>query len=149
MSLSSSMQETTLFNLIRAKLKRSKMQYKDEDDPDSEKRDEENAAFMSQEMSVLVAAQNMIRMIRKLHYAMLLLGLASLAIMITSLVQKWYGDSHHARGALQGLTVVFSFVLLMMWLVRAETPTNILMLLFVMAFASLSMGIVCGIELAS
>ena len=152
-SLSSSMQENTLYQLIKSKLKRQKLsKYGDNgkpEDDESDQIDEENAAFMSHEMAVLVSAQNMIRMVRKLHVAMLILGLVSLAIMAASLAEKWYGDSKHAGGALQGLTVVFSFALLIMWLIRAESPTNILMLLIVMAFASLSMGIVCGVELAS
>lgn len=144
--LSSTMQENALFQLIKTKIRGLKR--KKEDGPsDGENDDEESAALMSHEMAVLVAAQNMIRMLRKLHVAMLVLGLASLAIMITSIFNKWYGDSKHAKGALQGLTCVFSFVLLIMWLIRAESPTNMLMLLLVMGISSLSMGIVCGLEL--
>ena len=143
-------QENTLYHLMRSKLRSTCMKdmKKTDGDDAQDDTDEESAIIASQEMSVLVASQNMIRMVRKLHLAMLLLGLVSIGIMISALVEKWYGSSPHARGALQGLTVVFSFVLLIMWLIRSESPTNLVMLLFTMALASLSMGIVCGIELS-
>jgi hypothetical protein len=105
--------------------------------------DDEDAAFIGDEMAVLVSAQNMVRMVRKLHVAMLVMGCGTLALLITALCLGWYGESNHAKGALQGLTIVFGFVLSIMWLVRAESPTNILTLLFVMALASASLGIIC------
>ena len=100
-TFSSAMQERTVSNMIRNRL--HCMGYSrdvelarnagDDGDGDDMGREEEKATLMSHEMAVLVSSQNMIRMIRKLHVAMLVLGIACLSVMIVTLVEEWYGGS--------------------------------------------------------
>ena len=144
------MYEQTLNGMITTRLRKNAVTGKpvgEEGDADVEKACDETAAILGEEMSTMVGAQSLYRTIRKLHYVMLLLGVTTLAVLLASLVQRWYGDSKHARAGLEATTVIFFFCLLIMWHLRNETPVNLLMLLLVNGLAALSLGMVVGLEM--
>lgn len=138
------MQEQTLNGMIGHRFRKNAVTGKPETGDADE---EENTSLLSDEMSVLVGAQCLYRTIRKLHICMGILALTTLCILIASLAEKWYGDSRHARAALEAVTVVFFFCVIIMYQMRNEVPINIIMLLIVNGLSCLSLGIVCGLEM--
>lgn len=102
----------------------------------------------SSEIQVLVEAQSIVRFLNKLQLFTSVTIISMVGIMGASLTEHWYDEIPRSRTAMK-LLIAFSCILLvLMTLLRHETPVNLLIMFSTGIVAAFAAGTVIGFEMA-